>query len=363
MKKNILIIGAGAVGTVYAHYLAKDNHVSFFVREKYEEKVKQGFHLQVFENNAVKNIANNQKASASDDATSIANDKTLQDHTANSIIKVTNYDVFSHETIDKDKAWDFVIITLSTTALPKLDLSHINLSQATIISLSPGAHDLTVLKDTLAKQDKKPIAIVTGVITLISYVQSINEPMPITRVFFPPLTPMPFANTEPFTASTTYQQADEPAKAVAELFKSSGMRANTVPCSTKASTYPNILITMLVLALEAVDWSFDKLATSKTIRTLFINAVKQANTASRQHYQLVLPVQNYLISHTLVKILLKLAPKVLPFDIEEYLKLHFTKVKAQTYVHTKSYIDIAKTENLPHDGMQQLLAQVTDTKA
>ena len=55
MKEHILIIGAGAVGQVYAYHLAQAGyHIHFLLKEKYLEEAQQGNKILPLLENTVK---------------------------------------------------------------------------------------------------------------------------------------------------------------------------------------------------------------------------------------------------------------------------------------------------------------------
>jgi 2-dehydropantoate 2-reductase len=56
-----------------------------------------------------------------------------------------------------------------------------------------------------------------------------------------------------------------------------------------------------------------------------------------------------------IRLLFHLLPKLFPFDIETYLKVHFTKVGAQQQNVIHEFVNQAKAYHLPSDQIQRLL--------
>lgn len=319
-KQRILIIGAGAVGTSYAYFLSKQHDVSLLVKDKYVNELKSGFLFDWM----------NKKQQETE--------------------LFSDYETYSYSSINPEQAWDVIIVTLATTALPKLDFTHINTTGATVVSLSPGLDDLAVLKSRLA--DKSYGSIVTAMISLISYTNDIDGKF-ACHYYASPLMPMPFSDIE----NTPKPQA----KQIAKLFNDTGIKSKAVKSSVQASIYPNIFLTMFVLALEAAGWSFDTLKNSGYLLDSMRQSIQALNTASKKEYGLMAPVHGYLIPNAILRLGLKLAPSLFPFDIENYLKQHFTKVQAQSYEHTRHYIDLCKKHGVDTQMVEGLLAKAEES--
>lgn len=321
-KQRVLIIGAGAVGTSYAYFLSKQHDVSFLVKDKYVNELKSGFLF----------------------------DWMNKKHQETELF--TDYETYGYDSIDPEQAWDMIIVTLATTALPKLDFTNINTTGATILSLSPGLDDLDVLKSRLA--NKQYGTIVTAMISLISYTNDIDGKF-ACHYYASPAMPMPFSDIE--------NSPKPQAKQVAKLFNDAGIKSKAVKSSVKSSIYPNIFLTMFVLALEAAGWSFDTLKNSGYLLDSMRQSIQALNTASKKEYGLMSPIHGYLLPNFVLRLGLKLAPSLFPFDIETYLKQHFTKVGEQSYEHARHYIDIAKKHGVDAQVVEGLLAKAEEHKA
>lgn len=333
--KNILIVGAGAVGTVYGHYFAKQGHkLSFLVKPSHIAELSNGYYLNELQKN-------------------------------NAPFFVNGYGLETADNISPSTAWDVVVITLSTTALPKLNLSKVNLSAADMVLLSPGLDDVNVMQQKLAGKPFKSLT--AGMINLIAFVNSeaqgkahitlkhpvANTDKLTTCVYFPP-TAMPFCDAQAI-ANGSKEGKSEAAKRVAKLFDNAGIKSKAVSNTLDVTIYPNIFLTVFVLALEAAEWSFAKLAGNQDLLADTAQSIKTLSRVSKNHYDLSSPLHTLVIRPVIIKLGLKIAPSLFSFDIEEYLAHHFTKVGEQSYVHAESYIELAAAQGVTASATQRLL--------
>ena len=59
----------------------------------------------------------------------------------------------------------------------------------------------------------------------------------------------------------------------------------------------------------------------------------------------------------------RIAPALAPLDLETYLRVHFTKVGAQTLASLSDLVTTAKTHNLPSDALAQLQGHLRTRRA
>ncbi len=77
-------------------------------------------------------------------------------------------------------------------------------------------------------------------------------------------------------------------------------------------------------------------------------AVQIAASHTKGNASAVLP----LLRPMLFKLLLPVAARLTPFDLETYLKVHFTKVGAQTRMMMRTYVDLGRSAGLPVEHLQ-----------
>ena len=124
MKQSILIVGAGAVGQVYAYYFARAGHdVHFFVKEKYIAEAEQGFTL--YDLNKDK--------------------KRLHP------VRFKNFHCHSDWSTVAQQQWQQVWLCVSSTALAQIDLQPMlqAIGDATVVVLQPGLMIFNRLKRLL----------------------------------------------------------------------------------------------------------------------------------------------------------------------------------------------------------------------
>jgi 2-dehydropantoate 2-reductase len=113
----------------------------------------------------------------------------------------------------------------------------------------------------------------------------------------------------------------------------------------------------LIAALEAAGWSIDGLRRDPVLDTAAA-AARQANrVAVSVHGGSAGPLP-LLMRAGLLRLLLPWMPKAVPFDLETYLRYHFTKVGAQTRQQLASYVERGRAAGLPVDAIDDLAARL-----
>ena len=69
------------------------------------------------------------------------------------------------------------------------------------------------------------------------------------------------------------------------------------------------------------------------------------------------PAARHVVHPLLTRLALGLAPHVLPFDLEAYLRYHFTKVSAQTHAAMAVYRELGTALGLPSTHLERLLRE------
>jgi 2-dehydropantoate 2-reductase len=118
-----------------------------------------------------------------------------------------------------------------------------------------------------------------------------------------------------------------------------------------------------IAGLEVEDWSFAKLRSSERLAEIAACARQSMHVAAAWHDQPA-PVLRLLIRPVLLRAVLRLAPHLVPFDLETYLAYHFTKVGDQTRQHLETLIEVGQDREIPVDAIISLRALLpTDAKA
>lgn len=306
LNMNVLIIGAGAVGRVYGKRLAQGGaQVSFFVKEKYAEQARRGFDFG-------------------------------KDHWG-------EFGVLTRVEQVRASSWDQIYLTMSSTALRGSWWDELApaLGDATVVMLQPGAMDREYLETKIPKT-----RIVCGVITVVSFVNG-NQ----TEAFFPPFAKGPFSG--------------ERAQTVVDALNRGGIRSVRVADVEKHASVANTAMGILFCAVDAAGWSLKHLANSPDLLTTAKQAAQQASHAVAvkigQPYQVWDQLPLLIFSKLGILAFTFVAQRIFPFDLEKYLKLHFTKVGDQMRFGLKTYAELAEKQSLPNRAILKLLSQMQQT--
>jgi 2-dehydropantoate 2-reductase len=314
---NVLIVGAGAVGQVYGRHLALGGaHVHYFVREKYAEECRRGFAFYPLNRRNPRAEAIRMAVAPGDILTRIDEVKAI--------------------------AWDQVYLCVSSPALrgPWLGELVAAIGDATVVALQPGSEDRAVILQSV-REDR----LVSGMITVISYHAPLPGeavPEPGMAYWFPPLQPAPFSGPA------------ERTRAVVDALRRGRQPAvvkRDVPAMVR---YPSALLMVLLTALEAARWSFRELTSSSYLARfrpalLEAYAIIDAANGTRAPRLLAMFARPFWIRR-----LVWLAPRIMPMDVETYLRVHFTKVNDQTRMFMRGYIDEGTRRKLPTDNLRSL---------
>ena len=314
---NILIIGAGAVGQVYARHLAKAGHrISFFVKAKYAATVAAGLHLHAL------------------------------GHLRTRSELWRDYRVVSQLEEVAAEQWDQVWLCVASDAL-RSELTDELLAcagAATVVCLQPGPDDAQRVR----RQLDNAAQLVQGLITFISY----QSPLPGRSgpdgmaYYLPPFAP------NLFSGETARVQA------VVQALKQGGMAARAVHNLDEAAGGGEGLLIPLIAALEQNDWALRGFAKSAAFTRGREAALEALAILERDHGARVAPTR-FLLHPLASRALLLVAPRVVPLELEPYLHYHFSKVGVQTRQMLDSYIAMGERLQLPVIHLQELRSRLS----
>ncbi|HXH75912.1 MAG TPA: 2-dehydropantoate 2-reductase N-terminal domain-containing protein [Bacteriovoracaceae bacterium] len=311
---RILIVGAGAIGQVYAYHLKKaGNEVHFYVKEKYAAEMHGELSLYPLNRRNPRNSPVSFKADGV---------------------------VTTPEGAGKSK-WDQVYLCMSSTGLRGewIDQFARAIPEATIISLQSGLEDVNYLLGHFPRE-----RIVSGMLSLISYHAPLPGeivPRPGMAFWYPPLSPSPFSGEISRT------------KKVVDALKKGGYPAKIAKDVPSMIALPSAVLMSLISGLELADWSFKKFNQKSKLSEVCQAANEAAQIISKKQNQNT-PWAFSLLTPTSIRALMKLVPCVIPLDIETYLKVHFTKVGDQTRMYMKGYLDSGKGQGMAAPGLERL---------
>jgi 2-dehydropantoate 2-reductase len=315
---NILLVGAGAVGQAYGWHLQGGGaSVSFLVHEKYAAACRAGLTLYPL---------NRPKA------------------TRWQPVPFTGFGVLTHTDTVAAATWDQVWLCISSPALrgPWLDALLDAIGSATLVFLQPG------LRDREAILERWPAErLVQGRITLLSYQAPLpgeHVPHPGVAYFFPPLSATPFTGPPART------------QAVVDALRAGGCRAKVSPHVRQQVALGSAVLMPHVVALETAGWSVQALRTGPLL-PLAARASHEAMRIAATYIGCPLPAARHVVHPLLTRLALGLAPRLLPFDLQTYLRYHFTKVGAQTRAAMAVYIALGTELGLSSTYLEQLLRE------
>ena len=303
LSPRILLVGAGAVGAIYGMALARGGaKVAFRIRPKYRAELTGGM--------------------------------TLFRHTlfgAPKVERFTDYELFDSDEALSGRTFDQVWLCTSSTALSADWLKPLAkvTGDATFVLLQPGPEDLERLAAVVARE-----RIVRGYIPFISYQaplegQRLPEPGVGLAYLLPPGMTVPLSGPQ---ARLT---------GVSEALLAGGVRTSEVPDVGPLLATGAALFMPLIAALELSDWSMKTLRRSKTF-ALGLGAARESLDIATAQAGAARPLFLPLLRPACLAPLVALAPMAFPFDLEVYLRYHFTKVGDQTL----AMLDQVRSEGL-----------------
>lgn len=311
--ERILIVGAGAVGQAYGYHLSQGGaQVTYLVKEKHAEAAGAGFTLHRLR--------------------MFRRPKTLRFEDADLLV---DYDAVG------EREWDQVWLCVSSTALRGGWLEDLTdqIGDATLVALQPGVDDAEYIGQFVPGRQ-----IVSGMITLIGY----QAPLPGERLapgvayFLPPMTPISFAG-EPGRV--------EP---VVEALERGGCSAKIDHDVAAESAFASALLIPAVAALELAGWSLARYRKSFALE-LSTRAAREALDALAVRHDRKPSLGLRLARRPeLFGTGMRLAPHLMPFDLQEYLRFHFTKTADQTRQMIDDYIALGDQYARPNPALRML---------
>ena len=318
---NILIVGAGAVGSVFGYHLQNGGaKISYLVKPNHLDSMKNGIQLYL-------------KKTASKKSKSI---------------RFTNYQVYSNAKEYASFHFDYVILTMPSNSLvgnwlPELlDLLG---KKMVLVSLQPGMKDQEYI---LGLGKLGPDRLLIGSIPIVSYL----APLPGETI-----TPPGYVSWTPPGQKVILQGPIEKAESLAAVFSHGEMPSKALNSMVQISIVPSIFLQILVASLESNEWCFKRLfrkgnleITSKAIS----QAIPIAAAMSKIPNPMKIPIVWFFTKPFVIKFILKQAKWVVPFDFEAYMKVHFTKVGEQMHQGMKLLISEGEKFELPKETIEML---------
>lgn len=315
---EILIVGAGAVGKVFAHHLQLGGaRVSLYVRPPRREEALRGYALHRIH--------------------------TRRSRTSAHFVPDA---VVSSERELAASAFDQVWLCVPEDALASLDEVLRAIGDANVVSLIPGAEVRSYLERFV-----RPDRLVIGEIGFLSYA----SPLHGSDADYERATPSGTAYYAPPLGSSFC--AGRPASEIVRT-----LRRGRFPARVSASTeldllYSSGFIIPMVAALELSGWSVSVFRRQNL--PLGARAAHEAISALAKR-QGRGATQWLLLSRAiwLLRVALFVAPVLAPFDLAAFFRAHFGKLPAQTTSMLGGYLDEARRRAVPTPNLSELATQL-----
>ncbi len=327
---EILVVGAGAVGSVYGYYASRQPSsesvkITFLIKPKYRKSLEKGIQLYRWVGRKAQSI------------------------------RFKNFSLV--ESLDEvsTKKWSAVLITLPSDKM-RADgwlASLLSVTRDTPIwSLQPNSSDRAFISEKISHSGFSP-PVVFGSIPIISYL----APMPgesfqeTGYAFYLP----------PFAKATWSSKDPAAAQNVSTLFTSGGLVSKVTPENDSSGILGEALLRSLVAGLELSEWSFSRLLNGPTL-PLVTGAIREMTKIQSSLASKISPVKDpgksiagkFLSSGIGVRTAMAVSRAMMPFDFESFLRVHFTKVDTQMHHAIDELIEESKKLGIPSSNLKLL---------
>ena len=316
---RILLVGAGAVGQVYGQALQRGGaHVSFLVRAKYKADVAAGLRLY-----RITGKRGRKAEFFRPDA------------------------VYGHFSELEEERFDQVWLCVSTPAAQSgiadetCDLGRLvrRLHGATLVVLQAGPQVARLVEELVPLRQR-----CDGGIAMISYQAPLvpNEvPEPGVAYWTP--TPSPF------------EGADD--EAIVALLKRGECPAKVAEGTRSMMSFGSATLMPTMVALEGAGWKVSGLRRGPWAR-LATHAAREARNVVAKMSNTLPPGPIDLLGPLGLKGASFVAPALAPFDLDVYLRYHFSKVHDQTRLLIDHYVSEGERLGLPTTDLRELRSSV-----
>lgn len=315
---RVLIVGAGAVGQVYGHYLQRGGaHVAFFVRPKHRAEASDELRLYLMRGKRGREL-----------------------HTWRAD------EVLCDPERAAARGFDQIWLCISTAALErsleaKDELATLleKTAGTTVVSMGPGLHLKKLLAPYVPERRR-----VDGGITMVSYQAPLVEgevDAPGIAAYLPG--PSPFSGAE--------------AQRVVDALRRGGAPAKVHPGTGALMAYGSATLMPTMAALEGAGWELAGMRKGPWAK-LAADASAEARAIVGAQVDASPPFGVGFVTASTLKLASWMAPKIAPFEVEIYLQYHFTKVRDQTERLLARYVEEGEALGLPHRALSELRARV-----
>ncbi len=318
---KILIVGTGCIGQLYGHFLKQGGAtVDACVRPRYADETREGFRLY-------------DRDRGFDDAEEFTPDAVKP----------------GPESVD-GQDYDAALLCIPSTGLrsPWLRKFAAAIGTTPVISLTPGLRDREKIAQHIPDDQ-----IGVGLITAVAYPaplpgEDVDEPG--TAYWLPPMAP------------AFFEGPGDIVEPVTNCLDKGGMKTRRVDDVTEKSAFGAAVLIPAVATLETLDWSLERLRSSRDERKLLKRAIDEAASAVENYLDTSRPLPLRFVGPSVLRGVLTAAPMMPPFDLETYLRVHFTKVGGQTRMALDEFIDRRRLDDLESPALKQLRETIGDVE-
>lgn len=315
------MIGAGAVGLVYGAHLADAGaEVALYVRERRRAEAEAGYALtriSPFGRRATRTFV---------PARVVTSEEEVRALDAELAIVATATDALG-------EPWLTELVAASPRAL--------------VVFLQPGADALARMEALVPDATRR----VRGAISMASW----HAPLPHSTDARERATPPGYAYVFPPLAPSSFE-GPRASEIVAPL-RAGGCPAVVAPVTLALERGSAVLLPH-VATLEAAGWSLRGLA-SRDLSALAAASSREAMAIACARLGAAQPLARVLLRGWVTRLLAWLAPHLVPFDLEVYLRVHFLKVRVQTLLLLAEYVRDAGRLGLPASALERLRARLS----
>jgi len=248
-----------------------------------------------------------------------------------------------------ERSYDQVWLCISTSALEKslsaddsattgMEALLRSIGNATFVVFQPGLHVPELLAPIVPRDQT-----VDGGIAMISY----QAPLVEGEVEEPGIAYM--LQRSPFTGRD--------ARSVVDALEAGGCPAKVGPDARATMAFGSAMLMPLLAALEGADWKLAQLRRREWAR-LAADACEEAREVTAAQLGVKPPAWGGFIGPAGIWLAASLAPGFAPFELEIYLKYHFTKVRDQTRNLLDRYLQQGMQRRLRTEALSTLRSRV-----